>query len=120
MIIKFCARCQKKIEYPNTYCSRCKKEYETEKEKYKKIRNKRYNTKRDKKYIRFYNSKQWIVLRNKKLQDTKYRCEECNELGTEVHHIVPIQTEDGWIKRLEYNNLKTVCVRCHNKFHNRF
>lgn len=53
-------------------------------------------------------------------QDKGYRCEECGAIASEVHHIVPIQTDEGWERRLDYNNLECVCVYCHNKKHGRF
>ena len=41
----------------------------------------------------------------------------CQGLATEVHHIKPIQTRDGWDKRLEWENLEAVCTSCHNGRH---
>ena len=52
--------------------------------------------------------------------DEQYRCERCPKLATEVHHIKPIQTTEGWCLILDYNNLLAVCVDCLNKEHNRF
>ena len=120
MIIKLCRKCKRTIQYPNTYCSKCKEIYDQEKKENITLSNRRYNQTRDKKYIRFYKSLEWNLLKNKKLQDSGYKCERCNKLGTEVHHIKPIQTEDGWILRLDYTNLKTVCISCHNYYHGRF
>lgn len=119
-IVKLCGKCKTPIKYPNTYCPKCKELYEQQKKDNEKLSNRRYNQTRDKKYIRFYKSPEWNLLKNKKLQDSSYKCERCNKLGTEVHHIKPIQTEDGWKQRLDYTNLKTVCVDCHNYYHGRF
>ena len=38
-------------------------------------------------------------------QDKAFRCEQCGRVASEVHHVVPIQTDDGWTKRLDYDNL---------------
>ena len=125
MIIKLCAKCRKPIKYPNRFCSDCNEIYKEEEENNIRLRNKRYNQTRDKKYLIFYKSIDWNLLKNKKLQDTKYKCERCQELGkhtlaAEVHHLKPIQTEEGWELRLDYNNLKSVCIECHNWYHKRF
>lgn len=125
MIIKLCAKCRKPIKYPNRFCSTCNEIHKEEEEINIKLRNKRYNQTRDKKYLTFYKSIDWNLLKNKKLQDTQYRCERCKELGkytlaAEVHHLKPIQTDEGWVLRLDYNNLKSLCVECHNWYHKRF
>lgn len=74
------------------------------------------------KYKRFYNSKEWIALRNYKYADADGFCEECKKQGivkpgVDVHHIVPIEID--WSKRLDYNNLILLCKECHNEKHER-
>ena len=69
-----------------------------------KERDRRYNKKRDPKYKQFYNSNEWKVLKEKKLQDEQYLCERCSKLAVEVHHIKYIQTEE----RLDYDNLEAL------------
>lgn len=141
MIIKMCAKCKKLIEYPNTYCNTCKIEVEKQKEEIRKRSNLKYNKTRDKKYVRFRKSKEWYALKERYLEDLQkkyggdikyaYRCEDCIEenkknneykikLAEEVHHIQFIETSEGWIKRLDYNNLRALCHEHHNKEHNRF
>lgn len=120
MLLKECARCHKLIPYGNTYCDECKPIVEEQREEYKRKRQQRYNMKRDSRYTRFYKSKAWRMLSAKKLQDTKYKCEECGRYATEVHHKDPIQTPSGWDKRFDYDGLESVCVACHNKHHDRF
>ena len=120
MILKMCRRCRKMIVHPNIYCTACFEVVAENKAENKKQSNRNYNQKRDKKYTAFYNSIQWGVLRDKKMQDEQYRCENCGKIATEVHHKKPIQTEEGWELRLEYNNLETLCLDCHNLRHNRF
>ena len=124
MLLKQCPRCKKWIEYGHTYCSVCTPIVEAEREeriRVSKLKNNRdYNKKRDPKYLRFYNSVEWKALSRKYIQDRHYRCEKCGALASEVHHKNPIQTEEGWIDRLSYNNLECLCLECHNKSHNRF
>ena len=120
MITKVCSRCKKVIPYPLTYCNECKQKVDGEIEEAKKKSNKRYNKTRDPKYVRFYNSSNWRTLSNKYRQDKEYKCEVCGHYATEVHHIKPIQTDEGWNRRLDYSNLKCVCIECHNAQHKRF
>ena len=124
MLLKACARCGNLIPYGATYCKRCepiaKAEQEARLAESRKLSNKRYNQTRDKKYIHFYNSTPWRVLSAKYTQDKGYRCEQCGAMATQVHHIVPIQTQEGWNRRLDYTNPELLCTRCHNERHNRF
>lgn len=122
MICKLCRRCKKIISHPNTYCNDCMKIVEEEKCEKLKIRQRKYNSNRDPKYLKFYKSKEWYQLKEKKLADDQYRCQflNCNKLAVDVHHIIPIQTPEGWDKRLDYNNLESLCVEHHNFRHNRF
>lgn len=124
-MIKLCAKCKKPIIYPNRYCLSCYERYKKEDEINRVLAYKRYNQKRDKKYARFYGSKLWDLLKNKRLQDSGYMCDRCKSLGhnsiaTEVHHIKPIQTDEGWKHRLDYDNTTSVCLKCHNYYHSRF
>lgn len=133
MLSKLCPKCKRVISQALMYCEDCaeivdkkRKEFAKEyKKQYGKEYNKKYNLKRDGKYVSFYNSREWIALRAIKLMHTDYLCEECKgkgliTLGAEVHHIKPIQTDEGWDERLEYNNLQLLCISCHNHKHNRF
>lgn len=128
--MKLCARCQKLIEAPNRYCDNCRPKIEKQIEEYKQASTKRYNQQRDKKYTQFYNSKAWKMLR-KRYITKHYLCEECQkeaklnneytiQLAEEVHHKEPIQTETGWLRRLEWNNLISLCHYHHDKAHGRF
>ena len=130
MKMKLCARCQKLIEAPNRYCDKCKDIVKKQIELNKQKSNTRYNKSRDKKYEQFYNSKAWRTLR-KKYADKHYKCEECEkeaklkgeytiQLTEEVHHIEPIQTETGWLRRLDWNNLIALCHTHHDIAHGRF
>ena len=124
MLLKPCSRCKALISYPNVHCAACKPIAEQERqEMFQKKRmkwNARYNQKRDPKYTRFYASTDWKRLSKAKMQDAGYRCEECGAIAVEVHHVDPIQTESGWERRLEWTNLRALCLNCHNKAHGRF
>lgn len=124
MLLKSCNRCGVLIQYGSTYCTVCTPLVEAEREarrlEYNKASNRRYNKKRDPKYIRFYNSSEWRVLSRKRLQDDGYKCVKCNKIASEVDHIKAIQTPEGWELRLDYNNLQSLCLDCHNKKHERF
>lgn len=140
MIVKMCARCKKVIEYPNRYCSICQKIVDEQAEEIKKRSNIRYNKTRDPKLVKFRKSDEWRQLKNRYLQDLQhkygdvkyaYKCEDCIEinknnkdytiaLAEEVHHLQPIETPEGWERRLDYYNLRALCHRHHDKRHNRF
>lgn len=74
----------------------------------------------DPRYRSFYRSKQWRALSRQYAVDHHHRCERCGRVGTDVHHVEPIQTPAGWARRLDYGNLRLLCVGCHNKEHGRF
>lgn len=124
MLLKACARCGRLIPYGHSYCPQCQakvdQEREARRQEYSKKAQRKYNSKRDPKYIQFYRSKAWRMLSAKRLQDDGFRCRECHGIATEVDHIIPIQTPEGWDKRLDYDNTQSLCTRCHNKKHKRF
>lgn len=124
MLLKECKRCGALIPYGAVYCTECKPIVEAyraaQREASIKAYNKRYNKTRDPKYTRFYNSQAWRALSQRYTQDKGYKCEVCGKIATEVHHKQAIQTEQGWIRRLDYDNLELLCVDCHNKRHKRF
>lgn len=124
MLLKACKRCGNLIPYGKVYCQACTPIVAAEREamrvEWKRESDRRYNRKRDPKYIRFYNSSEWKTLSRKRLQDDGYRCVKCGEIASEVDHIVPIQTPEGWEKRLDYDNTQSLCVNCHNIKHERF
>lgn len=130
MRVKLCARCQKIIQAPNTYCDKCKPIVEAQIEERKQKNNSRYNKKRDNKYVQFYNGKQWRTL-SKQYRDKHYICEECEkeaklnntytlQLSEEVHHIEPIKTETGWLRRYDESNLIALCHYHHDLAEGRF
>lgn len=124
MLLKSCGRCGNLIPYGATYCSTCLPIVQEEREaRLREARlksNKEYNKTRDPKYTRFYNSIEWRTLSAKRLDDDGYRCAWCKGIATEVDHIEEIQTPEGWTKRLDYNNTRSLCHTCHDKRHGRF
>ena len=119
-----CAKCGKPTVYPERYCEGCRgvvaQEVEARKVETKAKADKAYNERRDPKYIKFYKSPAWRMLSARYLQDHQWQCESCGGLAVEVHHITPIQSEEGWGRRLDQKNLTAVCVKCHNQKHGRF
>ena len=134
MLYKQCQWCGKLIPYGSVYCPTCAPlaalKKDEQKKQVAKRSNRKYDSKRDKKYVEFYNSKDWRQLCRVKLRDSRYRCERCGAMlgqiidgkptKLHVHHVQPIQTPEGWALRLEYKNLICLCLRCHNKEHDRF
>ena len=124
MLLKACNRCGNLIPYGSAYCKECtpivEKEREARKAEYNKSANIRYNKTRDPKYGRFYNSAEWRALSAKRLQDDGYRCVMCGAIASEVDHIKPIQTPEGWELRLDHGNTRSLCLACHNERHDRF
>lgn len=124
-IMKPCPRCKRMIPHGLAYCPDCapirEVELEQIRERNAQRKAQRYNRRRDPKYLTFYRSKDWKAQSRAKLQACGYRCEArlqgCQGLAVEVHHIKPIQTPEGWDKRLEWENLEAVCVSCHNGRH---
>ena len=125
MLMKTCPRCKRMMAYGPTYCKECTPiamaELEAIKERNAKMKMQRYNSRRDPKYLTFYRSTDWKRQSRAKLESVQYKCEArlsgCQFYAVEVHHIKPIQTQEGWDKRLEWENLEAVCTSCHNGRH---
>ena len=124
MLLKSCGRCGNLIPYGAAYCSECTPIVQAEREarlqESKRRSNRAYNKDRDPKYSRFYNSALWRTLSARRLQDDGYRCVWCGGIATEVDHIVELRSPDGWDRRLDYDNLRSLCHACHDKRHGRF
>lgn len=84
-------------------------------------RNQQYDSRtRDKKSKDFYRSKAWKELRNLAFNRDNGLCQSCLKQGEYrtadvVHHIIEIKSD--WEKRLDLNNLESICHKCHNKIH---
>lgn len=106
--------CRELIERTEGYC-----------EEHKGIVDKEYNTYKnryDKEYVSFYRSTSWRKKRKQALVRDNWICKDCEAEGIisiaeEVHHIV--ETKDDWSKRLDLDNVISLCKRCHNKRHSR-
>ena len=124
MLLKSCKRCGNLIPYGRVYCTTCQPIVDAQREarrvENKRASDRRYNKTRDPKYGRFYKSAGWRTLSKKRLQDDGYKCVKCGEIASEVDHIIPIQTPEGWERRLDYDNTQSLCLECHNIKHNRF
>lgn len=70
--------------------------------------------------IAFYKSSVWQKCRAYILSRDDYLCQECLVTvgpvpADTVHHIIHLK--DDWEKRLDPDNLISVCASCHNKLH---
>lgn len=68
----------------------------------------------------FYHSQEWREVRQQVLERDMYLCQVCKrngiiKQGNTVHHIVHLK--DDWDKRVDFDNLETICPQCHNKEH---
>jgi 5-methylcytosine-specific restriction endonuclease McrA len=59
---------------------------------------------------KFYQTSAWRTLRNMFIKRHPL-CVECDGIGQVVDHIVPIKSGGD---SLEWDNLQTMCHRCHN------
>lgn len=129
MLTKPCPRCKAMKPYGKTYCETCAPVAAAAREEAREhkaamrrqLSNRRYNRRRDPKYLAFYRSKEWKLTSKTKLLKVGYKCEArlpgCTGLAVEVHHVEPIQTPEGWERRLDWDNLEAVCTACHNGRH---
>jgi 5-methylcytosine-specific restriction endonuclease McrA len=71
---------------------------------------------------RFYKSVPWQVAREIKIRVANGKCERCDALGEEVHHVVRLTIQNVIDPTISLNqeNLELLCKDCHNKEHNRF
>lgn len=124
MLLKACNRCGNLIPYGATYCNECRPIVQAEREvRIRESRlksNKAYNKTRDPKLTQFYNSIEWRTLSAKRLADDGYICAWCKGIASEVDHIQEIRTPEGWARRFDYSNLRSLCHDCHDKRHGRF
>lgn len=124
MLLKACSKCGDLIPYGRTYCDRCKPIVDKARaeriEEARRKSNRDYNKRRDPKYGTFYRGKAWRRLARARIQADHYKCVKCGQFASEVDHIVPIQTPDGWDRRYDWDNLQSLCIECHNEKHKRF
>jgi 5-methylcytosine-specific restriction endonuclease McrA len=81
-----------------------------------------YDTREQRK--KFYKTADWRRVRRYVLRRDNYECQWCKEDGRvtttnlEVDHIEELEKRPDL--RLEPDNLRTLCIDCHNKRHKRF
>lgn len=134
-LYKFCSRCSKnRIPKGQVYCDRCQSIIDANnKKKYREYNQQRYQE--NKAYVQFYNSSEWIRLRDSVKAEQFGLCIPClyraMELGIipiykgedtgcceYVHHI--LEVKDCWEDRLNRDNLICVCSSCHKCIHDRY
>ena len=125
MIYKPCPLCGKIIPNTEKYCEKCAKiravlEDDAKKEYYKRYNNNRYNNEDEEKVRKFYNSKEWINLRDYIYKKNNYLCAECLKQGiytkaNVIHHLIPVK--QNWYLRLIPDNLIPLCTKHHNEYH---
>ena len=105
----------------DTYCPSCSAEYRRERygarDWHREYVERRQRE--DPKYRQFYRSREWRMTALQYAVDHGHKCERCGKVGTDVHHIVPVQTPEGWAMRFDPENLCLLCVSCHNIAHGR-
>ena len=83
----------------------------------KAVYHKRITSKHERKYQIFYRSTQWRKLSHRWLMMHPL-CVNCEahgiyRKGDLVDHIIELR--DDWSKRLDTDNLQTLCYACHNR-----
>lgn len=68
----------------------------------------------------FYHSREWRAVRLQVLERDGYLCQPCKRAGRitpakTVDHIELLRT--NWSRRLDLDNLETICRQCHNAKH---
>lgn len=74
---------------------------------------------------KYYNNKLWQLTRKMYIQQHPL-CEDCLEHNIitpaeHVHHIIPFMSAntdaERWRLLSSYNNLRSLCIKCHHKVH---
>ncbi|WP_116316054.1 HNH endonuclease [Bacillus subtilis] len=95
------------------YCDKHKTQQQEETKHYNKHS-------RNKTITSFYKSTDWKRTRQLALIRDNYLCQHCLKdhcftPADMVHHIVEVK--EDWAKRLDLDNLVSLCNACHNKVH---
>lgn len=101
-------------------CSNLTRNKYCEQHEYKTMDDTRYYDRyvRDKESSKFYKSKSWKKTREQVLIRDKGLCQSCLKnkritMASIVDHIIPLKI--AWEKRLDMNNLQSLCQSCHNQ-----
>ncbi|ELC8387923.1 hypothetical protein QYB77_003012 [Clostridium perfringens] len=126
-ILKPCGHvgCTKIVNEGVVYCNKHQKEYEEkQREKYKRYKRRRMHDEEQKKYQKFYTSKEWKRIREMSIMDTLaidvidyYKLNKITQ-GEIVHHIVEVS--EDYNKRLNKENLIYLTARNHKIVHNEY
>lgn len=122
MSLRKTCRCGAIIPYEKNYCAKCMIEIEEKKKQQQKKYDEDIRYKRDKKYHDFYKSDGWKRVKTLALVRDKGLCQWCMEEGRirpayVVHHIVEVKQD--WDRRLDIENLVSLCHECHNRHHSK-
>lgn len=125
VVLKKTCKCGCIIAYEDKYCPKCAKEMDSlNKKRYKDYQCRRKQDEEQKKYQDFYNTKEWLMLRDHMRRYyigmdwlEYYRTGEIVE-GYTVHHIVPL--EDDYSKRLSKDNLIYLSDSNHKRVHSEY
>lgn len=134
-IKKLCPKCGKVlIDKSDKYCDKCQSIVDkADRDRYRDYNRNRIEN--DREYVKFYNSIQWIRLRDsvkaryfglcipclyKAMVDNILPIYKGEDTGCceYVHHIVEVK--DCWEDRLNRDNLICVCSSCHKQIHDRY
>ena len=104
-------RCRVLIDYDKKYCDKHKEDANKHHKTYDKY-------KRDRRSMSLYHSVAWRKLRRQALIRDEWLCQMCLKEGILTQakigdHIIPIKQD--WDKRLDIDNIQSLCMSCHNK-----
>jgi 5-methylcytosine-specific restriction enzyme A len=101
-------------------CSKLTRKKYCEQHEYKTVYDTRFYDQyvRDKESTKFYKSKPWKKTREQVLIRDHGLCQSCLKnkritMASIVDHIIPLKI--AWEKRLDMNNLQSLCQSCHNQ-----
>jgi 5-methylcytosine-specific restriction protein A len=109
--------CYELIDLGQRFCEK----HQQEGEKQKADSNRYYDgCLRNQRSREFYKSRSWQAARRRALTRDHYLCQKCIKEGRitqadTVHHRVEISKD--WSKRLNMDNLVSLCASCHNRVH---
>lgn len=123
-LVHACPGCGRLVPYGTPRCPECEAKRRAYLEARSAERKRAYEARRrakaDPRYRAFYRSREWRALSVAALQRAGWRCEDCGGVACEAHHDPPIQTPEGWERRLDPSCVHALCTRCHNARHGRF
>lgn len=113
---KPCPGCKRVlISVSNKYCESCSIKYDAR----TKRRHKQYSKGRtDTKEQGFYNSSSWRRIKERVKFKDGGACLLCKEFMDRVHHIEELK--EAYDKRLDEDNLISLCESCHQKVHKQY